>query len=128
MSNMSRWGDGGVEYVKATGAGSAGDPHIPVIATEPAAGSPFTDASTTVGTSSASVLAADSARKTVTFHNPHATATITIHLTSGTAVLNGAGTVTLNPGDTLNLDGPGATGAFTAIASAAATPITIVTT
>lgn len=85
-------------------------------------------ATTTVGTSSGSILTANPKRRTVTFHNPHATATITIHLTAGTAVLNGAGTVTLNPGDTLSLDGPGATGAFTGIASAAATPITIVTT
>ena len=88
----------------------------------------FSDASTTVGTSSVQVLAASSTRASVVFANPHPSAEIAIHLTGGTAVLNGLGTVRLGPGDTLAVDAEGTAGAFTAIASAASTPLTIVTT
>lgn len=93
----------------------------------PAAAS-FTDASTTAGTSSASLLSASGTRRSVTIYNASTGAIVSVHLTGGTAAINTAGCVDLLPGDTLSIDGQGATGAFTAKATVASTPVTVVTT
>ena len=88
---------------------------------------------TTVGLVSGPALPANSTRVGLFLHNPSASITVAVVpavLNSGTlgvytgtaagvAVINGAGSVTLNPGDKLIIDNLSCTSAFNAIASGA---------
>jgi hypothetical protein len=86
----------------------------------------------TVGTSSAQALAAQP-RNYLLIANPSAAATVYIQFGSAAAVVNGAGTIALGPGLFHEWQGLSDQSAFVpsdaiqAIASAAATPLTIIT-
>ena len=80
----------------------------------------------TVGVASAQIIGINNQRWRLIIHNPSASAVIYICPASfGPAVVNGSGCLTINAGAQLILDNTRACGAFNAIASAAATPITI---
>jgi hypothetical protein len=91
----------------------------------------------TVGTTAVQVLPANPARKQVFFHNPNASATVsvcpTVSRKDGTNVactVNGAGSITLLPGGSATLGGVGSPTAaiptpWNGIASAPSTPLTI---
>lgn len=78
----------------------------------------ITDASTTVGTSSAQVLAAGNQRGYLCVFNPSATATIAFAPTPTVPVVGSVG-IQLGPGQSIVFDGPKIANAFNAIASAA---------
>jgi hypothetical protein len=94
--------------------------------TKPAGDTATTEVVAAVGTASAEILAASTSRKRLILHNP-SNVLIGYRLTTGTAVLGGAGSFTLYPGQTDIWDGAEAQGRIMAIAAAAATPITVVT-
>ena len=96
----------------------------------------------TIGTSSTSILAANSARKKLIFHNPNDTAKVAVcpvgpNRASGgsnvVAVINGAGCVTLLPYDRMEISGgvpssgaaAGMPSAWVGIASAGGSALTI---
>lgn len=96
--------------------------------------------SVSVGTSSAQVLSANTARKKLIFHNPNDTAKVAVcpigpnRSTSGTitAVINGAGCITILPYDRVEISGSTASGpqqqmpsAWLGIASAGSSALTI---
>lgn len=90
----------------------------------------------TVGTTSAQVLPSSLARKQIVFHNPNATATIAVcpavsrkDSTSVTCVINGAGSITLVPGQFVTIAGVGAIpllkSAWNGIASSPSSALTV---
>jgi len=90
----------------------------------------------TVGTTSLQVLPSNSARKQIVFHNPSTTATVwicpTVSRKDGTPIVcaaNGAGALTLVPGQTWVIGGYGSNAIvptpWNAIASAPGSPFTI---
>lgn len=97
----------------------------------------------TLGTTSGPALGPNATRTALWVYNPSASATIAIcpalvgvgpvlggnpspawPLAAGVAAINGAGSITLNPGDKMLIDNVNVTGAFNGIASAANTPAT----
>lgn len=82
-----------------------------------------------VGVASAQCIGANVARSAIFFHNPNTVASaiqISICPASfGAAVLNGAGTLTLGPGGSALFDITKTGGAYNAIASGAASALTI---
>lgn len=80
-----------------------------------------------VGVASAQVIAANQNRTRIMFANVHATQSVALCPTSnGAAALNTAGSITLGPGVAIILDGDSVSfDAFNAIASGAASPLTI---
>lgn len=105
----------------------------PAFAQSPAM--PYTYAPT-VGTGSAQVMAANTARRRIEFYNPNDTAKVavcpTISRATGSAItctVNGAGSITLLPYQSYRVDGvgqiPQVNSAWNAIASAGASSLTI---
>lgn len=90
----------------------------------------------TVGVTSVQVLPANTARKQVFFHNPNASATVAIcpavsrkDGTNVTCTVNGAGSITLYPGDKVLITGiggnPAVPSAWNGIASAPSSALTV---
>jgi hypothetical protein len=94
---------------------------------------------TTVGLTSGPALPANASRGGLIFHNPSNSVTVAIcpavvnlatlgvygGNAAGVAVINGAGSVTLQPGDKFIIDNIQCTGAFNAIAGAAGGLLTV---
>lgn len=94
---------------------------------------------TTVGIVSGPALPANPTRGGLIFYNPSLTVTIAVcpsmvnqatlgvytGLATGVAVINGAGSITLNPGDKFIVDNLNCGGAFNAIASGAGGVLTV---
>lgn len=94
----------------------------------------LTDLSQTIGTLSIPIVSATLLNQpsgaqirpnALYIHNASATAAIAVNLTGGAAVINGAGSMTLNPGGYLLLDTALPTNNINAIAASASTPITV---
>lgn len=84
------------------------------------------DASASIGSgSSVTLLAADGNRTFLFIANGHATQTVGVNLSGGTALIGGAGTITLAAGGSLLFDFGVPTNAITAIASGSATPVCV---
>lgn len=87
----------------------------------------------TVGVASAQCIpAGDNSRRKLMFHNPHGTNSVAVcPKTNGAtdgdlaAVVNGAGSITILPLATFEIEGKNCQSAFNAIASGAGTPFTI---
>lgn len=85
---------------------------------------PTTDASTTAGVASAQLLAADATRKVAWIQNVHATNMLGIAFTAA-AALNVAGTIMLAPYSSITITGLSAQLLINAIATGAASPVTV---
>lgn len=87
------------------------------------------DSSQSIGASSVQILPASSARSFLLIENVHATNTVWLNLTGGTAAANAAGSILLaaggGPNSRIVLNAAVPTNAITAIASAGSTPITV---
>lgn len=93
----------------------------------PQTGKNITATAVSVGVASAQCIGTNQNRTRIQFANVHATASVAICPTSfGAAALNTGGSLTLGPGVSIILDGDSVSyDAFNAIASGAATPLTI---
>lgn len=86
-------------------------------------------AAVAVGVASAEAVAANAERMAVTFKNESASASIAVRPAAnggGAAALNTGGSWTITPGGFVTFQGTLAAGAFNAIATAADTPLTVI--